>query len=147
VSSATAAARHIIVHRGARAAWDIDPASKSTLLGRELLLTQNWFAAGHECSKSWLLGFIAPRKLALIHDQAELLPRADQSHFATQAGPKGKVQVEAKELLAAYACNFKCKRSLAKRESAIMPSGSIRNCSFKGTAIRTSHREGREDRR
>jgi hypothetical protein len=49
------------------------------------------------------LGFIATWKLALVHDLAELLPRADHSRVATQAGPKGKVQVEAKELLATYA--------------------------------------------
>jgi hypothetical protein len=39
------------VHRGAWEARDLDPASISTLLGHELLLTQNRFVAGNEYSK------------------------------------------------------------------------------------------------
>jgi hypothetical protein len=50
-SSTTVAARLFIVHRSAWAAWDLDPVSKSNWLGQVMLLTQNRFAAGHECSK------------------------------------------------------------------------------------------------
>jgi hypothetical protein len=63
------------------------------------MLTQNWYAAGHECSMSWLLGFIATWKLALVHDLAELLPPQScgskpQRHHC----PNREFQVVAQEL-------------------------------------------------